>query len=74
MLSDHLRDDIFRRYRNHHVNVILHQMPFFRSPFLLRLKLAETLPEVLPLFPLQNLPPILGNENDVISALPFAVA
>ena len=39
--SDHLRDRVFWWNRNHHVNVIQHEMAFFDSAFLLQRQLAE---------------------------------
>ena len=44
--SDHLRDRIFWWNRNHHVNVIQHEMAFLDSAFLLQRQLAEDIAEM----------------------------
>src|SRR5258705_8497774 len=72
--SDHLRDRIFWWNRDHHVNVIQHEMAFFDSAFLLQRQLAEDIAEMRSQLPVQGLSPALGNEHNVIFALPLAVA
>src|SRR5258705_7433611 len=72
--SDHLRDRIFWWNRNHHVNVIQHKMAFFDSAFLLQRQLAEDIAKMRSQLPVQGLSPALGNEHNVIFALPLAVA
>src|SRR5215211_9397495 len=42
-IPDHLQHRIFRRNRNHHVDMIGHQMPFFNPTFLLCGQSAEQL-------------------------------
>jgi hypothetical protein len=49
-------------------------MAFFDSAFLLQCKLAEDLAEMRSQLPVQGLSPALGNEHNVIFALPLAVA
>src|SRR6267154_1746107 len=71
---DHLRNRVFWRNRNHHVNVIRHQMTFFDPAFLLLCQLAKYIPEVPPQLPVKRLPAALGNEHNMIFALPLAVA
>jgi hypothetical protein len=44
----HLGHRILRRDRDHHVNVVGHEMPFLNPGFLLNGQLAEHFPEVLP--------------------------
>src|ERR1700682_2130038 len=73
-VPDHLRDRIFRRNRDHHVNVIRHEMAFFDSAFLLQRQLTEHLAEMPSQFPVKRLPTALGNEHDMVFALPLAVA
>src|SRR6478672_472866 len=73
-VSDHLRDRILRRDRNHHVHVIRHQVPFFDSTLLLFSELSKHLTKMFPQLLIQRLPPTLGNENDVVFALPSGVA
>src|SRR5260370_14696866 len=70
----HLRDRVFWWNRNHHVNVIQHEMAFFNSAFLLQRQLAEDIAEMRSQLPVQGLSPALGNEHNVIFALPLAVA
>jgi hypothetical protein len=45
-IPNHLRDQIFRRKSDHHVNVIGHQMPLLYSAFLVRGQLLEHLSKV----------------------------
>ena len=61
---DHLRDRIFRWNRDHHVNVIRHQMTFLDSAFLLQRQLTEHLAEMPSQFPVKRLPAALGNEHN----------
>ena len=63
---DHLRDRIFRWNRDHHVNMIRHQMAFLDPAFLLHRQSAKHLPEVLPQFPVKRLPAVLGNEHHMV--------
>jgi hypothetical protein len=49
-------------------------MAFFDSAFLLHGKLAEDLSEVLPQFPVKCPPAALGNEHNMVFALPLRVA
>ena len=64
----------FWRNRNRHVNVIRHQMTFFDPAFLLLCQLAKYIPEVPPQLPVKRLPAALGNEHNMIFAVPLAVA
>jgi hypothetical protein len=72
--ADQLRDRIFRWDRDHHVHVIRQQMPLLNPAFLPRSQLADYFPKMLSQLPVQRLSPALGNEDDVIFALPFGVA
>src|SRR5260370_7958413 len=69
--SDHLRDRVFWWNRNHHVNVIQHEMAFFDSAFLLQRQLAEDIADMRSQLPVQGLSPALRNEHNVIFALPL---
>src|SRR6202521_6218245 len=73
-VPDHLRDRIFRWNRDHHVNVIRHEMAFFNLAFLLQRQLAEDLAAMPSQFPVKRLSAALGNEHNMIFALPLAVA
>src|SRR6476660_8207222 len=55
-IADHLRDRVFRRDRDHHVNVIRDQMAFLDSAFLLHRQLAKHFPEMLSQLPVKRLP------------------
>ena len=68
-----LTDRVLRRNRQHHVNVVGQQMPFFDPALSVFRKLAENLPQVFAQLAVQNLAPKLRNENDVIFALPLRV-
>src|SRR6202521_3443596 len=63
---NHLRDRIFRWNRDHHVNVIRHEMAFFNLAFLLQRQLAEDLAEMPSQFPVKRLSAALGNEHNMI--------
>ena len=54
--------------------VVRHQVPLFDPAFLLLRQLAKHLSEVLSQLSVQRLPAALGNENNMIFALPLAVA
>ena len=69
----YLRHRVFRRYRDHHVHMIRHQMPFLDPAFLLLRQLLEHLPEVSPQLAVQRFPATLGNENYVVLALTLRV-
>ena len=49
--TDHLRNRVFRWDRDHHVDVIRHEVTLLDPAFLLQGQLAEHLPEVLPSSP-----------------------
>src|SRR5215472_8280797 len=59
-VRDHFRHRIFRWNRNHHVNMVGHQMPLLDPALLLHCQSAEHLPEMLPQLPVQRLPATLG--------------
>jgi hypothetical protein len=71
---DRLRDRVFRWNRNHHVKVIRHQVTLFDPAFLLLRQLAKHLSEMPSQLPVKRLPAALGNKNNMIFALPPAVA
>ena len=72
-VPDHLTDRIFRRYRQQHVNVVRHQMPFFDAAFPLFGQLPEYRTEMSLQVPIQRPPAVFWNENDVIFAVPLGV-
>src|SRR5690349_17342955 len=45
-VADHLRHRIFRRYRDHHMHVVRHQMAFLDPALLLRRQTAQDLAEI----------------------------
>jgi hypothetical protein len=53
------------------VNVIRHQVTFFDPAFFLLRQLAKHLPEVPSQLPVKCLPAALGNEHNMIFALPL---
>ena len=61
-ITNHLRYRVFRRYRNHHMYVIRHQMPFLNPALLLQRQLAKNFSKVLPQMPVQRLSPTLRNK------------
>jgi hypothetical protein len=63
MKTDRLRNRIFRWDRDHHVNVIRHQVTLFDPAFLLQRQLAKHILEVLSHFSAEHLPAVLGNEH-----------
>ena len=71
---DHLRHGVFRRDRDQHVHVIGQKMAFLDPTFLLLSQLSEHFSEMPSQLNVQRLPAELGNENNVIFALPLAVA
>ena len=73
-ITDHLRDRIFRRNRDHHMHVIGHQMPFLDLTFLLSRQPPEHLDKLLADDPEKVLPAIFRNEYNVILTLPPGMA
>jgi hypothetical protein len=53
--------------------MIRQQMPLLDPAFLLRSQLAQDFPKMLSQLPVQRLSPALGNEHDVVFALPLGV-
>src|ERR1700742_529970 len=72
--THHLRHRVLRRYRHQHMNVVSHHVPFFDRRLLLRCQFPEYLPKMLPQLPVQHFPTTLGDEHDMIFALPRRVA
>jgi hypothetical protein len=52
--TDHLRNRVLRWDRDHHVNMIRHEVTFFDPALLLQGQLAEHLSEMLPQFPIKT--------------------
>jgi hypothetical protein len=71
--TDHLLNGIFRWDRDHHVDMVGHQMPFLDPALFLFRQLAEDLAKILAQLHIQRLPAALGNENNVVFAHPFSV-
>ena len=71
--AHHLGNRVLRRDRNHHMDVVGHQMPFLDPALFLFGQSAEHLPEVAAQLRIQRLATAFGNEHDVVFALPFAV-
>jgi hypothetical protein len=67
----HLGHCLFGRDRDHHVDVVGHQMPFLDSALLLQRQFAKYFSEMLPQFLVERLSAALGNEHDMIFALHF---
>jgi len=72
-VPNHLRNRILWRDRNHHMDVIRHQMAFLDPARLLHRQSAEHFPKMMPQLAVKRLPAALGNEHHMIFALPFAV-
>ena len=72
--ADHLRNRILRWDRDHHVNMIWHEMALLDPAFLLHGQFAEDLPKMPPQLHIQRLSAALGNEHHMIFALPPRVA
>ena len=68
-----LTDRVLGRDRQHHVNMVGHQMPFLNPALSLFRKIAEHPAQMSAQLAVQNLPTKLRNENDVVFALPFRV-
>ena len=73
-VSDHLRHGVLWRDRNHHMHMIWHKMTFFDPAFLLQRQPPEYLAEMLPQLRIQRFSPTLGNEYDMVFALPLRMA
>lgn len=73
-LSDHLRHRILRRNRDHHMNMVRHQVAFFDPDLLLLRQTPHHLSKLLSDLPDYRLLPVLRNEHNVILTLPPAVA
>src|SRR3989338_1790270 len=69
-----LRHRVFRRNREHHMDVIRHHMPLLDLAFFLPRKFAKHRPDLPPQRLEKRLPPAFRDEHDVILALPFGMA
>ena len=70
--ADHLRNRVLRWDRDHHVNMIRHEVTLFDPALLLQGQLAEHISEMLPQFPIKYLPAVLGNEHHVVFDTPIS--
>ena len=61
--ADHLRDHVFRRYREIIRNMTRHEMAFLNPAFLLEGQFAEYLPKMPSKFHVERLYAALGNEH-----------
>ena len=68
-----LRDRVFGRDRDHHVDVIDHQMPLQDFTFLLPRQPLEYFAQMRPQPDIERLSPELRDEHDVIFAVPSRV-
>ena len=55
------------------MHMIRHQVPFLDLALLLVRQATEHHPEAIPELPVENLLPVLRNEDDVISAVPLCM-
>ena len=70
----YLSNRVFRRYEDHHVNMIQQQFALYDVAFTLPSQIVEHLAEMFTNFSKQPLPTVLGNEHNVVDAIPFRVA
>jgi hypothetical protein len=71
--SNHLRDRVLGRYRNHHMHMIRPQMSFFYLTLLLLCQPSEYFPQMPPQFLVQRLPAAFRDENYMVFALPLCM-
>jgi hypothetical protein len=71
--TNDLRNSIFRRDRDHHVNMVGHQMLLLDPALLLFSQFSEYIPKILPQPNVQRLASALGDKNNVVFAVPLAV-
>ena len=72
-VTHHLRNRILRRYRDHDMHMILHQVPFLDPASLLFRQSAKHLSKIPPQLTIQRLAPAFRNECNVIFSLPLRV-
>ena len=72
-VPDPLRHRILRRYRDHHVYVIWHQVPFLDPALPLLRKTPEYLSQLPAYLTKYRFLPELRNDHDVLLTLPTAV-
>lgn len=68
--SNHLKNSLFRRNADQHVNMIHHQMPFLYSALLLFRQLVKHLPQVRLWLAIQHLPSTLRDKHHMVLTLP----
>lgn len=73
-LSDHLRDRVLRRNRDHHVHVVSHQVAFFDLAFLLSRQPVKYLAQVLLDLTEDPFPAVLRDEHHVVLTFPTGPA
>src|SRR5690242_16173038 len=73
-VADHLRHRIFRRYRDHHVHVVRHQVAFLDPALLLRRQTAQDLAEMRSKLAEQGFAATFRDEHDMVFALPPGMA
>ena len=71
-ISYNLRNRILRRDRNHHVDVVGHQMACLNFAFLLRRQLMKDFAQMLPELQIKRFPPAFGNEHNTCICSPIA--
>jgi hypothetical protein len=72
--TNHLRHRVFRRYRDHHVDVVRTKMSFLDPALLFARPASENLAKMLTQLPLQHLPSAFRYKYYVVLALPLRVA
>jgi hypothetical protein len=70
---DHLRHRVFWRDRDHHMNVVGHQMPFLDLALLLTSETSKHVSQFAPDLPVELLSAVLRNEDDVVFTVPLRV-
>ncbi len=72
-VTHYLINSVFRWDRDHHVNMIGHQMSLLGTTLLLRGQLPENLTEVTPHISIQSFPGTFRNKHNVIFAVSLLV-
>jgi hypothetical protein len=71
--SDHFRNRVFWRYRNEHVDVILHEVPFHDLALMLSRQIVEDCAKLPSKFSINGFLSVLGDKDYVVFALPAGV-
>src|SRR5262245_50243375 len=71
---DYLRHGILRRYRDQHMHMVRHEVPFFHLTLLLRCQSPEHISKMTTKLLIQRPPAAFWDEHDAVFALPPRVA